>query len=348
MPNLWKYVLPAVHKRVSDDCNPAVKRIGIVGTGDIVRTLHLPVLLNSPKVRVAWVADRDRSRAEAVGRAFRVPMVPLPEDISKLPHSDVVLIATPLGSRDIYLESLKERALYVEKPFSRSGEHHRRICGLFSPNRLACGFQRRCFAPTILVKELIETQPFGLLRSIDFGWGGRGFVVGSGYVGNLQLSGGGVLLDNAIHGLDLVLFVCGARTTSLRSVQMRIDNGFDIHTRAEIEIMGDSIGAVPFRIHVSCLEETTNRFDFRFEHAVVRWSTTSPGVFVKPNKGDNWQLLSPPAGRCYPTNSVQTSFQFWKTYLIGLDAAGANLTSAISSVLTTELIEALYQSGGAQ
>jgi predicted dehydrogenase len=67
---------------------------GIIGTGDIVISSHLPVLLAMRSVRVAWILDVDTSRCATVGKAYRVPAIKMPEPLANLPEADVVLIAT--------------------------------------------------------------------------------------------------------------------------------------------------------------------------------------------------------------------------------------------------------------
>ena len=40
------------------------QKIGVIGSGVIARTIHLPVLTSMPDVQVAWVADADDARGD--------------------------------------------------------------------------------------------------------------------------------------------------------------------------------------------------------------------------------------------------------------------------------------------
>src|ERR1035441_3290315 len=147
--------------------------LGIVGAGEIVANLHLPVLKAISDVRIAWITDINHQRAKSLGRAFGVLAVPLPADLLALPEAEIVLLAIPYGVRAPYYEALRDRpcALYVEKPFAKSMEEHLAICGNRQPFQIACGFQRRSLASVGLVKSLIEDQTMGPLQRVEFGLG---------------------------------------------------------------------------------------------------------------------------------------------------------------------------------
>ena len=128
--------------------------VGIIGTGAIASTVHIPVLLAVGDVSIGWITDVDEAKARSVARGYRLLMTPLPADLQDLPPADVVLITAPFGHREPIYQALKNRscAVYVEKPFSRSLCHHKRICSYFDDHRLGCGFQRRSWGPNLWMK----------------------------------------------------------------------------------------------------------------------------------------------------------------------------------------------------
>src|SRR5205807_335883 len=116
--------------------------VGVVGAGTIAREVHLPVLSAMPKVRIAWVADRDDVRARALARAFRLPAVSLPPCPSELPPCQAVLLAIPVGARGGYYQALAARgtAVFAEKPFALTATDHQQFLSLFPPHAIACGY----------------------------------------------------------------------------------------------------------------------------------------------------------------------------------------------------------------
>ena len=305
----------------------------------------MPTLLAMDEVRVAWVTDADARKAKSVSRAYGVESVSLPENLDDLPKSDIVLLAIPYGARDPYYEALRGRniAIYAEKPFSRSVEHHQRICSWFPEHRLACGYQRRGWGPTLLAKEMVEAELFGQLRSVRYGFGGPGVVVGGRYNSNARLAGGGVLFEVGIHGLDATIFITSATAAKVKNATMVIDNGLELHVKADLILTTPHVESISCELTASWLEQTVERIEFHFDDAVMTFSLFSSGdVTIRARDGKHSFLLTK-STRSYPLTSTETFYEFWSSFLAGLRFEQANFTSASRSILTTEAIENMYR-----
>jgi predicted dehydrogenase len=316
--------------------------LGILGAGQIVSNVHLPVALALPELRLSWMADVNLEKAEAVARAFGVKHVPLPANLADLPPCDVLLLAIPFGERDLYYQALRQHncALYVEKPFSRSVQHHQTICSWFPANRLGCGLQSRSWGPTLLIKELIADRMFGSLREIQFGFGSLGaIVVGGRYSSDARLAGGGLLMEMGVHGLDTVLFVTDATAIEVRSKTMIMDHGIDVHTAAELVVTMPGHGRVDCRIVVSCLEDTIDSIRFVFEHCVAVLGNA--GLTIEGLRSRRPYLMSAQP-RVYPLTPFETFGEHWSRFISGIRSGAPNWTSASTALLTTEVIEQLY------
>lgn len=341
---------PSGHPFMEDDSmslNHKSFLVGIVGAGDVVTTVHLPVLLAMEEVSVAWLADVNSSRANSVARAFGVNHCELPNNLTGLPYTDVVLLAIPYGVREPYYCALRERssAVYVEKPFSRSIEHHRRICSWFPDYNLACGLQKRSSGPTLIVQQLVKEDCFGPLRSVRCGLGGRGVIVGERYSSDFRLAGGGILFEMGVHGLDTLLFCTETKIVKINSVRMILDGGFDLHTDAELVLSTGEGDRIDCNVRFSYLQDTINGWEFTFEHAVVSLPFSAEGVYVRPINGSLNYALSPEKGSFYPLTSYETFYEHWRCFLAGICTRQANRTSAARSILTTEVVERLYEEG---
>ena len=319
--------------------------IGIIGTGQVVSTVHLPVLLGLPGVRVAWVADADAARAAKVACAYRVRAINLPANLRELPAADVVLLAVPFGIRGPYYAALADKvcAVYAEKPFARSLRQHRTIAALFPEYALGVGFQRRSSAQAEVARGCIHNCPFGAMKRIRFGLGAPGIVVGGRYSQSLKLAGGGILMETGVHGLDLALFVTSATGVEVVEANMVLDHGIDVHTRAQLR-METPLGAVPFELTVTALEESIERFEMIFEHATIAFSLFSP----EPPRvlcGSRSYLLT--ETNSYPAAPFEIFREYWITFLAGLTERSPNMSSASASILTTEALEKLYANASA-
>ncbi|MFH1702697.1 MAG: Gfo/Idh/MocA family oxidoreductase [Nitrospirota bacterium] len=338
--------------RVSDHGQPVNRiqdkklTVGIIGVGNVVYKSHLPTLLAMNDVSVVWVTDRDHYRAEQVARSYRVEWFRLPEQLATLPYTDIVLLAIPYGARGPYYEVLRHRntALYVEKPIARSADEHRQLCSLFSPPRLAIGLQRRSWGPVVLLNKLVNESVFGHLTRIEFRHGGSAIVTsGKSSVSDVKLAGGGILFEHGIHGIDLALYIAGAKSAHSYHVNTIIDRGFDVHAEGQVALTNTS-GEFVLDFKVSWLSETGEGLTFVFDHAVINMSIAESRILLKSH--DERVLMSlNDSNTIYPITGFQTLCQYWRSFLAAVRSETANHTSASTSLLTTELIEQIYVQG---
>jgi predicted dehydrogenase len=318
--------------------------VGIVGAGDIASSLHLPVLLSMPDVRVAWVADVAETRARDVSRACGVPYAPLPADPKELPVCDIVLLAIPYGARPPYFEALSARgsAVLTEKPFARSVPEHERVCAMFPEYALGCSFQRRAWGPTVVVRELIEKRVLGELRGAAMGFGQPGLIPTGKYYSNMNLAGGGPLLESAVHGVDAILFCTGAHDVMLESGRMIAEGGFDLDTEADLRIIDRQGRSVPFHVVVSCLRETSRMLELSFGAATLAFDFSSETVEIVTAGGQTRYSLRPQGAGTYATTADAACYLTWRAFVDGVRDHSPNWTAAASSVLTSKALGLIY------
>ncbi len=319
---------------------------GIIGAGEVVSKAHLPVLLAMEDISVAWVADQDERRAKQLSDSYKVKWLPLPKQLSGLPHTDIVLLAVPYGARPPYYEVLRDRgsALYVEKPISRSADELRRLCALFSPWSLGIGLQRRSWGQVQLLKQLVQTSVFGRLNRIEFRFGGSAIVTsGKSFVSDTKLAGGGILFEHGIHGLDLALYIAGANSAHSYKVKTIIDKGFDVHSQGQVSLKS-AAGEFVLDFKISWISEMQEGLLFVFDQACVDMSVVQPRLLLKTKQGKTVISLLEP-GSIYPLTGFQTLWQYWRDFLAGVRTKTVNYTSASSAILTTDLLEQIYARG---
>jgi myo-inositol 2-dehydrogenase/D-chiro-inositol 1-dehydrogenase len=101
-------------------------KVGIVGAGMVTSGSHLPVLVNMPDVKVAWICDRSLDTARAVARSYKIANAY--SEISRCPDVDVVLVAVPVGARQSVVPEVLSRGwhTFCEKPFAMTLAEHER------------------------------------------------------------------------------------------------------------------------------------------------------------------------------------------------------------------------------
>lgn len=327
--------------------------IGIVGAGKITHAMHLPVLLNMPQVRVAWLADADTARATSVARAYGVPAVNLPRIAAELPSADVVLLAIPVGPRPAYYEDLAQRgvAVFAEKPFAVSAAEHARFAGLFGPAQVGCGYMRRMYESAVLIRQAIQEQWFGALRRLRIREGARTTGTGadrSAY-DDLAASGGGALMTLGTHGIDLALHLAGARGFEVMESRIDWDGRMDrrVETRLRLDgVAADAGQTCELEFCVSWLDRQENIVEAEFEQARLRTGISSAaGVELIRRSGEPALMSVVPQQRGARTPN-QAFYLEWAEFLRGLEAGQPSLMSAQSALLTAQAVEAIYQRGG--
>ncbi len=319
--------------------------VGIVGAGMIAETLHLPVLTSMQDVRVAWIADRDPERARSLAAAYGVAPAPLPADPAQLPACDAVLLAIPLQVRRPYYEAFSARgtAVMAEKPFAVDSDEHRAILDLFPAHRIACGYQRRTFANTLLIRKLLAKGWLGPLREIVLREGDRVKRSGadSRHFDDVALAGGGVLISLGCHSLDWVVFVTGATGYEILAEDVVFDGELDRKVTARIRLeTGEA--SVELDYCVSWLDAQPNCTELRFEHAEVTLGNApaSPVLLHSPGEVAGAGLTAPAGGA---TTQNQACFLEWSHFLAGLVSGTPSLVSASETLLTTALMEDIYR-----
>jgi predicted dehydrogenase len=329
--------------------------VGVIGAGDIARKVHLPVLLNMPEVSVAWLYDSNAGRTRAAARANGLRAVD-PCSPAELPECDVALLAIPVGARGAYYDAFAARgtAVLAEKPFAVSSAEHRALAERFTPSRLGCGFMRRFYASSQLLRHLVRTASFGRLVRINISEGARttGSRVDRSYFDDTRQSlQGGILSELGCHSLDLALFISGARTFRVKACEFAFDGTVDRKISATIQLTeSDYLPAAGLTLDycVSWLDRQTNTMIFEFENCTV-WSEIHPGGQVRmgtPAQATSGTLLVPAAQAAMTAN--QAFFLQWRSFLEGLRTNTESEISACSALLGTALIEELYARGRRQ
>lgn len=329
-----------------------VLSVGVIGAGDIARKVHLPVLLNMPDVRVAWIFDSSVERTRTVAKANGLRAVD-PCSPMELPPCDVALMAIPVGARRAYYDtfSARETAVLAEKPFAVSSAEHRAISERFEPYRIACGYMRRFYSSTRLLREFVRTRPFGRLVRMKISEGNRstGSHVDRSYLDDSRQSAlGGILSELGCHSLDVALFITGARAYEAQACEFVFDGNVDrkisaMIRLAESEYLPDSGLCLDYC--VSWLDGQTNKMILEFENCSV-WTEIQPGGEVRmgdPSRPSAATLLMPAAHAARTSN--QAFFLQWRSFFQGLLTKTESEISARSALLSTALIEELYTIG---
>jgi len=329
----------------------AALSVGIVGAGEISRRSHLPVLVNIPDVKIAWIHDQRPAAAQSLAQAYGLRALHSlsPEDMGAC---DVVLLAIPVNARRSYLDVLSSvgGAALCEKPFAVSSAEHQRLIDQFPPHALAAGFMRRFFRSTQLLRQIVADGIFGPLLGIEISEGNRskGSGVDESFLDDPRLGPAcGVLTDLGSHSIDVALYIAAATHFEVQSCTKVMDGAIDRKLTAAVRLhtSANESESVDLNYAVSWLDRQENRIQLTFEHTKV-WSGLVPNAEVfagDPGAPQEAIRLVPQAVGATTYN--QAFYLEWKDFLAGFRAERECVTTARTALLTTSLTEALLAAG---
>ena len=204
-------------------------RLAVVGLGMATKP-HLDALADlDGRVAVSGVYNRSRARAEEVRAAFGHRVFDSLEAIAADPGTDAIILATPPNEREAIVRMMAAAGKHIltEKPVERTLEAATRIVAGCEAQgiRLGVVFQHRFRAGARRLRELADAGALGelaLVRATIPWWRDQAYYDAPGR-GSFARDGGGVLISQAIHVLDLMLSVTGpARSVQAMTATTRL------------------------------------------------------------------------------------------------------------------------------
>ncbi len=182
-------------------------KVGIIGYGKMGRTRHQAI----DEVGMAEVIAISEP---SLGNDFNTIPNLTHDKIINHPDIDVIVICTPnYLNKDLTIRSLKAgKHVFCEKPPCFTGKDMKEICAVEaeSGKKLMYGFNHRHHDSIIRMKEIIDSQEYGKVLWMR---GRYGKSVTPDYFNEWrakkELAGGGILIDQGIHMLDLFLYLGG-------------------------------------------------------------------------------------------------------------------------------------------
>jgi UDP-N-acetyl-2-amino-2-deoxyglucuronate dehydrogenase len=208
--------------------------IGIVGAGMAAKPHALALAALKDRVDVRGVWRRDRTALKAFCADYGFPAADSYEALLADPQIDAVLILTPPNAREALVEAAAKAGKHVlmEKPVERSTEAATRIVDMCERAGVTLGiiFQHRFRAASKALTDKVRSGELGVLRAVHLvvpWWRPQQGYYDRPGRGTFAQDGGGVLITQAIHSLDLMLSLTGparavtalAATTGLHQME---------------------------------------------------------------------------------------------------------------------------------
>lgn len=224
--------------------NKAV-RFGLLGAGRIAQT-YAEVFQSTRFAKLVAVTDIRPAAAAALAESFKVVAVPSADHLLSDAEIDAVVIATPPASHcELSLKFLQHGiSVLCEKPVSISAadawvirETARSKSALFT---MASKF--RYVEDVIRAKSIVASGILGELILYENTFASR-VDMSSRWNSDPSIGGGGVLIDNGTHSLDLMRYFLGTLeeihvTEALRTQGLAVEETIQMLVRSRSGVLG--------------------------------------------------------------------------------------------------------------
>ncbi|MCZ8517573.1 Gfo/Idh/MocA family oxidoreductase [Paenibacillus filicis] len=191
-------------------------KFAIVGAG-VIAPFHAKAITQNPNAELIAIADVELGKAKLLGERFGVTSVYSNyEEMLKNKDIDVVSICTPSGLHgEVAIAAVQaDKHILCEKPLEISSVKMQEMIDAANRTRvkLACVFQRRVMPASVIAKKAIEDGKLGKLVLGDAYlkyYRSPEYYRSAGWRGTWALDGGGALMNQGVHGIDLIQWLMG-------------------------------------------------------------------------------------------------------------------------------------------
>lgn len=329
-------------------------RVGIIGCGNIF-PMHSISISRQESAKLVAVCDIKEERAKAKAKEYNCPYYLDYQKMIDQADLDVVHICTPHhlhAPMAIYAANQGVHVL-TEKPMSIGLADAYAMIDAAEKNGVVLGviFQNRYNPGSKLVKEMLESGQLGRIISskLSVTWNRSDeYYSKSDWKGSWDKEGGGVIIDQAIHTLDLARWLINSEVES-------VDASISNRTHMQIDVEDAAEGVIKYKNAVLTSFYAINYYGYDApveielycEHGLARISADTGIVIL--NDGREFKAAPDPneyieygnAKQYWGVSHIKQITNFYQALAGGVEP---DITGK-DAVKTQALVCAIYESG---
>jgi len=217
-------------------------KVALIGAGGIGQA-YLDVLDKSEIAQISVVADTDQQRRERIGSEYGIPTVASYKEIG---HVDAAIVSTPPATHPEITIHLLNQGIGVlcEKPLAISlGDAQQMADAATDAGAILTMASKFRYVPDVIAtKSLIESGILGEIVLYENTFASM-VDMSSRWNADPTISGGGVLIDNGTHSLDIARYLIGPINQILaveghRVQRLPVEDTTRIFFRSETDVTG--------------------------------------------------------------------------------------------------------------
>lgn len=194
--------------------------VAVIGCGNVSRR-HLASAKKNELSELVAVCDIKAEKADAAAEKYGVKAFYNIDDLLAWCEFDVLHICTPhyLHADMAILAMNCGKHVFCEKPLAIHYEDAVKMCGCARKNNVYLGtcFQNRYNVSSVFLKELVKSEKLGRVEGIkaNVTWDRDEKYYSDDWHGTLIKEGGGVIINQCIHTLDLIQWLIDDEVVSV-------------------------------------------------------------------------------------------------------------------------------------
>ena len=319
----------------------SIMNIGIIGSGNITSSVHLPLLSCMDKVNIKFIADRKNPKILA--KLYNTKSIELNEQ-SSFPDCDIILITLPVGVRKNYLQKFAEYGSYIfsEKPFTMDLKTHEDLLQL--SDKFTCNYERIFYNTTRNIKNIISSEIFGKIQKISIvegGIQGKTGITKNSYINDPKLSGG-FLHESASHTFNQLIFLF--ENITVNSANILWQDNFDIESNVFFDVTGKNSFPIDYKgTHIKHVQSKTSIF---FERTKIEFNHLIPDSTFLISTLNSAKKFILNQENTFASTFPQAYYLKWNDFINKIYSSSKLNPEFETSLPTTRIISDILEKGG--
>jgi predicted dehydrogenase len=296
---------------------------GVIGGGMIAKRHAEAIQAMDGKAHLGAIYARNPEKAKALGEQFHCKAYHRLENLLADDTINIVTIATPSGAHlaPVLAAAKAKKHIICEKPMEVTPERIQQMIDAANQKGvLLSGIFNRRFNPAVeQLKQAIDNHRFGTLALCDaqIKWfRTQAYYDSAAWRGTMALDGGGAIMNQGIHTIDLLLYLAGP--------VKRVSASMALLTHKNIEVEDTAVAILEFE----------NGARGVIQGSTSCWSSTGHPAEIQICGSEGSAFLSDESFRVWDFKTSNDQDDFVKNNLmqgtkVGL---GANDPNAINNV----------------
>ena len=282
---------------------------GLVGCG-VISKWHINAINMIEDASLIGVYDTYALGAQKLAQEYGVKAFSTYEEMLNCEEIDIINICTPSGTHaPLIIEAAKaHKNIIVEKPMAITKEQIDDVIDAVEKNnvKLAVISQLRYEEDVIKLKQAIDNKVFGDIISADVYmkyYRSQEYYDSSAWRGTWEMDGGGVLMNQGIHGIDLLKYLVGP-VKNVMGMCKTLSRNIDVEDTANVllEFKNGALGVIqgtttlngglPRFIHIN----GTKGYCQLTEKKITKWNVDGKEYMTDNVVDDSSNSFSDPKG----------------------------------------------------